>query len=46
MQTISLFELELLLSVVDEIESAVEVGLARVGRLRHSVLRSAFEGRL
>jgi hypothetical protein len=27
-------------------ESAVEVGLVRVGRVRQSVLRSAFEGRL
>jgi hypothetical protein len=26
--------------------SVVEVGLVRVGRLRQSVLRSAFEGRL
>ena len=26
--------------------SAVEVGLVHVGRLRQSVLRSAFEGRL
>jgi len=30
----------------DDIESAVEVGLVRAGRLRQSVLRSAFEGRL
>ena len=28
------------------LKSAVEVGLIRVGRLRQSVLRSAFEGRL
>ena len=34
------------LSVVGEVESAVEVGLVRAGRLRQSVLRSAFEGRL
>ena len=34
------------LSVVGEVESAVEVGLVRVGRLRQAVLRSAFEGRL
>ncbi|HLA06952.1 MAG TPA: hypothetical protein VJ022_05875 [Anaerolineales bacterium] len=34
------------LSVVEEVESAVEVGLVRAGRLRQSVLRSAFEGRL
>ena len=30
----------------DDIESAVKVGLVRAGRLRQSVLRSAFEGRL
>jgi hypothetical protein len=30
----------------DDIESAVEAGLVRAGRLRRSVLRSAFEGRL
>ena len=30
----------------DRIESVVEVGLVRAGRLRQSVLRSAFEGRL
>ena len=29
------------LSVVEEVESAVEVGLVRAGRLRQSVLRSA-----
>lgn len=34
------------LSAVGEVESAVEVGLVRAGRLRQSVLRSAFEGRL
>ncbi len=34
------------LSVVAEVESAVEVGLVCAGRLRQSVLRSAFEGRL
>jgi type I restriction enzyme S subunit len=39
-------EVERRLSVVGEVESAVEVGLVRVGRLRQSVLRSAFEGRL
>ncbi len=39
-------EVERLLSVVGEVESAVEVGLVRAGRLRQSVLRSAFEGRL
>jgi type I restriction enzyme, S subunit len=39
-------EVEWRLSVVGEVESAVEVGLVRAGRLRQSVLRSAFEGRL
>jgi hypothetical protein len=34
------------LSVLGEVESAVEVGLVRAGRLRQSVLRSAFERRL
>jgi hypothetical protein len=34
------------LSVVKEVESTVEAGLARSARLRQSVLRSAFEGRL
>jgi len=39
-------EVERRLSVVGEVESAVEVGLVRAGRLRQSVLRSAFEGKL
>ncbi len=39
-------EVERRLSVVGEVESAVEVGLVRAGRVRQSVLRSAFEGRL
>ena len=39
-------EVERRLSVVGEVESAVEVGLVRAGRLRQAVLRSAFEGRL
>jgi hypothetical protein len=30
----------------DDIESAVQAGLVRAGRLRQAVLRSAFEGRL
>jgi len=34
------------LSVLGEVESAVEVGLVRAARLRQSVLRSAFEGGL
>jgi type I restriction enzyme S subunit len=39
-------EVERRLSVVGEVESAVEAGLVRAGRLRQAVLRSAFEGRL
>ena len=39
-------EVERRLSVVGEVESAVEVGLVRAARLRQAVLRSAFEGRL
>jgi type I restriction enzyme S subunit len=39
-------EVERRLSVVGEVESAVEAGLVRAGRLRQSVLRSAFEGQL
>ena len=39
-------EVERRLSVVGEVESAVEAGLARSARLRQSMLRSAFEGRL
>ena len=52
MKAISFILSKLRLSVVGEVESAVEVGLVRAGRLRHvsslegSVLRSAFEGRL
>jgi len=34
------------LSVVGDVESAVEAGLARASRLRQAVLRSALEGRL
>ena len=34
------------LLVIGEVESAVEVRLVRAGRLRQSVLRSAFERRL
>ncbi len=37
-------EVERRLSVVGEVEFAVEVGLARAARLRQSVLKSAFEG--
>ena len=39
-------EVERRLSVVGEVESTVEAGLVRAARLRQSVLRSAFEGRL
>jgi len=39
-------EVERRLSVVREVESAVDAGLVRAGRLRQAVLRSAFEGRL
>jgi len=39
-------EVERRLSVVGEVESTVEAGLARSARLRQAVLRSAFEGRL
>ncbi len=39
-------EVERRLPVVGEVETAVEAGLARSARLRQSVLRSAFEGRL
>jgi len=39
-------EVERRLSVVGEVESAVEAGLVRAGRLRQAVLRSAFEGKL
>jgi hypothetical protein len=34
------------LSVVGEVESAVEAGLVRAARLRQAVLQSAFEGKL
>jgi restriction endonuclease S subunit len=39
-------EVERRLSVIGEVESAVKVGIVRAGRLRQSVLKSAFEGRL
>jgi type I restriction enzyme S subunit len=39
-------ELERRLSVVDEVEAEVSADLKRAERLRHSVLRSAFEGNL
>ncbi len=39
-------EVERRLSVVSEVEAAVEAGLARAKRLRQAVLKSAFEGRL
>ena len=34
------------MSKVGDVESAVEAGLVRAGRLKQAVLRSAFEGRL
>jgi hypothetical protein len=40
------FPVERRLEAVREVESAVEVGLKRPGRLRQAVLRFAFEGRL
>ncbi len=39
-------EVERRLSVAQEVESVVAASLARAGRLRQSVLKSAFEGRL
>jgi hypothetical protein len=46
MPTLHFFNDEWRLLLVEEVESAVEVGLVRAGRLRQAVLRSAFEGRL
>jgi len=39
-------EIERRLSVAQEVESAVDVGLRRSSRLRQAVLKKAFEGRL
>jgi type I restriction enzyme S subunit len=39
-------EVERRLSVARQVESSVEAALVRADRLRQSVLRSAFEGRL
>lgn len=39
-------EVERRLSVVKEVESVVAASVARAGRLRQSVLKSAFEGNL
>jgi type I restriction enzyme S subunit len=39
-------EVERRLSVVDELEATVEKNLARCSRLRQSILKMAFEGRL
>jgi type I restriction enzyme S subunit len=39
-------EIERRLSVVGEVESAIDAGLVRAGRLRQAVLKHAFEGRL
>ena len=39
-------EVERRLSVIDELEAAVEANLKRAERLRHSILKRAFEGNL
>jgi type I restriction enzyme S subunit len=39
-------EVERRLSIVEELEAAVETNLARAGRLRQSILKRAFEGKL
>jgi type I restriction enzyme, S subunit len=39
-------EVERRLSVIDELEAAVEADLKRAGRLRQSILKRAFEGKL
>jgi type I restriction enzyme S subunit len=39
-------EVERRLSIVDELEAQVEANLKRAGRLRQSILKRAFEGRL
>jgi type I restriction enzyme S subunit len=39
-------EVERRLSVVQQVEMVVAASLARAGRLRQAVLKSAFEGRL
>lgn len=39
-------EVERRLSVIQEIEASVQAGLARAARLRQSILKRAFEGRL
>ncbi len=39
-------EVERRLSVIEEVEAQVEVGLKRAARLRQSILKRAFEGRL
>lgn len=39
-------EVERRLSVVKEVEAVVAASMARAARLRQSVLKSAFEGRL
>jgi type I restriction enzyme S subunit len=41
-----IIEIERRLSLAQEVEKVVEVGLARAARLRQAVLRAAFEGRL
>jgi type I restriction enzyme S subunit len=42
----SVAEIERRLSVVEEVEAQVEAGLKRAARLRQSILKQAFEGRL
>lgn len=39
-------EVERRLSVIEEVETQVEIGLKRATRLRQSVLKRAFEGKL
>jgi type I restriction enzyme S subunit len=39
-------EVERRLSVVQEVEAAVQANLARAGRLRQAILKRPFEGRL
>lgn len=45
-QELILAEVERRLSVVDEIETQIEASLKRASRLRQSILKRAFEGRL
>ena len=45
-QKVILAEVERRLSVIDELEATVEANLMRADRLRQSVLRNAFSGKL